>query len=81
MSPFARDAVERTARTVVQASAAAVLAVWISAGSWSAIDWSVIWQVALFAAGLTILTALAGAQRGSPDDASFFTEKEEGQDG
>lgn len=71
MTGFTLDTIERTARTVVQSAAAAVLAVWIAAGSWGEIDWSVVWQVALFAAGFTILTALAGKQAGSPDDASF----------
>jgi len=72
------DAVERTARTTVQAAAAAVLATWVAAGSWSAIDWSVVWQVALFAAGFTVLTALAGSRVGSKEDASFTSESPSG---
>lgn len=71
MSSFSKDALERIIRTVVQASAAAVLALWIQAGSFSALDWTAVWQVALFAAGFTLLTALAGKSAGSPDDASF----------
>lgn len=71
MSAFSKDAVERTIRTVVQSSAAAVLALWIQAGSFSELDWTAVWQVALFAAGFTLLTALAGKGTGSPDDASF----------
>lgn len=68
---FTRDAIERTARTVLQSAAAAVLALWIQAGSFGELDWSAVWQVALFAAGFTVLTALAGKQSGSPDNASF----------
>ena len=71
MSSFTKDAVERIIRTTVQAAAAAVLALWIQAGSFSELDWSACWQVALFAAGFTLLTALAGKTTGSPDDASF----------
>jgi ABC-type enterobactin transport system permease subunit len=71
MSSFSKDALERTARTVVQSSAAAVLALWIQAGSFNELDWSTVWQVALFSAGFTILTALAGKSTGSPDNASF----------
>jgi ABC-type enterobactin transport system permease subunit len=71
MSAFSKDAIERTARTVVQSAAAAVLALWIQAGSFSELDWSTVWQVAVFAAGFTILTALAGKSTGSPDSASF----------
>ena len=68
---FTRDAIERVIRTVVQAALAAVLAVWVSAGSFSDIDWNTVWQVALYAGGLALLTALAASQTGSKDDASF----------
>jgi hypothetical protein len=72
VSSFTLDALERTARTIVQAAAAAVLALWIQAGSFSALDWTAVWQTALFAAGFTLLTALAGKGLGtSTDDASF----------
>lgn len=71
MSSFSKDALERTARTVVQSSAAAVLALWIQAGNFSDLDWSAVWQVALFSAGFTILTALAGKTTGDPNSASF----------
>lgn len=71
MSAFTRDAVERVVRTVVQAALAAVLAVWVSAGSFNEIDWNTVWQVALYAGGLALLTALAAKGTGSPDDASF----------
>jgi len=74
MSSFSKDALERIIRTIVQASAAAVLALWIQAGSFSNLDWAAVWQVALFAAGFTLLTALAGKTTGSPDDASFREE-------
>jgi hypothetical protein len=70
---FTRDAVERVVRTVVQAALAAVLAVWVSAGSFSDIDWNTVWQVALYAGGLALLTALAAKGVGSSDDASFGT--------
>lgn len=71
MSSFTRDAVERVARTVIQAALAAVLALWAQAGSFSNLDWNAIWQVALYAGGLALLTALAAKRSGSPDDASF----------
>lgn len=74
MTAFSKDALERTIRTIVQASAAAVLALWIQAGSFSELDWTAVWQVALFAAGFTLLTALAGKTAGSPDNASFTKE-------
>jgi hypothetical protein len=68
---FTRDAVERVIRTVVQSALAAVAAVWIAAGSWDGIDWNVVWQVALYAGGLSLLMALGAKQVGSNDDASF----------
>lgn len=71
MSSFSKDALERIARTVVQSAAAAVLALWIQAGSFSNLDWDAVWQVALFAAGFTFLTALAGKTTGDPNTASF----------
>lgn len=75
MSSFKLDALERVARTTVQVSAAAVLALWIQAGSWSNIDWTAVWQTAVFAAGLSLLMAIAGKQSGSPDDGSFVNPK------
>ncbi|HET8784136.1 MAG TPA: holin [Candidatus Limnocylindrales bacterium] len=74
---FTRDAVERVVRTVIQAALAAVLAVWVSAGSFSDIDWNTVWQVALYAGGLALLTALAGSKVGSSNDASFQTPADE----
>ncbi len=71
MSSFSKDAIERIIRTVIQASAAAVLGLWIQAGSFGNLDWSVVYQVALFAAGFTLLTALAGKATASSDSASF----------
>ena len=68
MTRFWKDTVERVLRTTVQTSAAAVLAVWIEAGSFNEIEWSVIWQVAAFAAGLTVLMALAGKGIGGDGD-------------
>lgn len=68
---FTRDAIERVIRTVVQAALAAVLAVWVSAGSFSDIDWNTVWQVALYAGGLALLTSLAASKTGSSDNASF----------
>jgi hypothetical protein len=75
MSGFSLDVLERTARTIVQVVAAAVLALWIDAGSFSDIDWNVIWQTALYAAGLSILMGLAGKGFGSPDNASYRREE------
>lgn len=58
------DTIERTVRTTVQAAAAAILALWIQAGSFDKLDWDAMWQVAVFAAGFTLLTAIAGARSG-----------------
>lgn len=71
MSSFTRDAVERVARTVVQASIAAVLAVVVGSGGWDAISWDVVWKTGAFAGLVALLTALAAKNTGSPDDASF----------
>ena len=73
MSSFTLDAVERTVRTILQSSAAAILALWIQAGSFSNLDWNAMWQVAVFAAGFTLLTALAAKPVGdNPDSASVL---------
>jgi hypothetical protein len=69
---FWKDTVERTVRTAVQAAAAAVLALWIQAGSFDGIDWSAMWQVAVFAAGFTILSALASKPVGNTDSPSLL---------
>jgi hypothetical protein len=71
MSAWAKDTVERVARTTIQVAAAAVLALWIQAGSFSELDWTAMWQASVFAAGLSLLMAIAGKSTGSPDDASF----------
>lgn len=68
---FTKDAVERVVRTVIQAAVAAVAAVWISAGSFDAIDWNTVWQVAVYAGGLALLFALGAKRTGSSDSASF----------
>jgi hypothetical protein len=65
---FWKDTIERTVRTAIQAAAAAVLALWVQAGSFSEIDWSAMWQVALFAAGFTVLSALATKNAGANND-------------
>lgn len=70
---FWKDTLERTARTAAQASAAAVLALWIQAGSFNELDWSAMWQVAVFATGFTFLTALAGKTTGDPNSASLLS--------
>jgi len=75
MSRFKIDALERTIRTIIQVTAAAVLALWIQAGSFSNLDWEAVWQTAVFAAGLSLLMALAGRQVGSNKDASFVEKK------
>ena len=73
MTSFTLDTIERTARTVLQSSAAAILALWIQAGSFSNLDWNAMWQVAVFAAGFTLLTALAAKPVGdNPDSASVL---------
>lgn len=68
------DVVERTIRTAIQASAGAVLALWIEAGSFANLDWTLMWQVAAFTTGLSFLMALAGTQVASNNDASFTNE-------
>lgn len=65
---FWKDTLERTVRTAIQAAAAAVLALWVQAGSFDEIDWNAMWQVALFAAGFTVLSALATKNAGSSSD-------------
>lgn len=72
MSAFSRDTIERTVRTAVQSAAAAILALWIQAGSFGELDWSAMWQVALFSAGFTVLTAVAARPVGNPDSASLL---------
>jgi hypothetical protein len=69
---FWLDTVERTVRTVVQASAAAVLATWIEAGNWDGVQFAVVWKVAAFAAVLTLLMALAGKPIGNTDSPSVL---------
>lgn len=74
MSSFKLDALERTVRTIVQASAAAVLLYVTGAvgdGGFDAIDWSLVWKAGAAAGLLSFLTALAAKQTGSPNDASF----------
>jgi hypothetical protein len=69
---FVRDTIERTVRTVVQASVAAILAVVVGSGGWDAISWDVVWKTGAFAGLVAVLTALAAKPAGSPDDASFL---------
>jgi hypothetical protein len=73
---FWKDTVERVVRTAIQAAAAAVLAVWIEAGSFDNIDWTVVWQVAVFAAGASLLMALASMKIGDPNSASVLPPEE-----
>ena len=68
---FTRDAVERVARTVIQAVVGAVLAVVVGSGGWDALDWSVVWKTGAFAGLVALLTALAAKSSGSSDSASF----------
>ena len=67
---FWKDTVERVLRTAVQAGAAAVLAVWIEAGSFADIDWTVVWQVFVFASGASLLMAIATKNVGSNSDSA-----------
>lgn len=69
---FWKDTIERVVRTTIQVVAAAVLALWIDAGSFSNIDWNVMWQVAAYAAGLSLLMALASKNIGAKDSASVL---------
>jgi hypothetical protein len=73
---FWKDTVERVVRTAIQAAAAAVLAVWIEAGSFDNIEWTVVWQVAVFAAGASLLMALASMKVGDPNSASVLPPEE-----
>jgi hypothetical protein len=73
---FWKDTVERVVRTAIQAAAAAVLAVWIEAGSFDNIEWTVVWQVAVFAAGASLLMALASMKIGDPNSASVLPPEE-----
>ena len=66
------DVIERTVRTAIQVTAAAVLALWIDAGSFGSIDWNVMWQVAAYAAGLSFLMALAGTRTGDSSTGSVL---------
>ena len=75
---FVRDTIERVARTVVQSAAAAVLALWISAGSFDEISWNDVWKVAVFAGGLSILMALAGKGVGNNPDSGSVLDTPEG---
>jgi Zn finger protein HypA/HybF involved in hydrogenase expression len=72
MSAYIKDVIERVVRTAIQAGAAAVLAVWIEAGSFDQIDWTVVWQVFVFAAGASLLMALAAKPIGDPNSASVL---------
>lgn len=75
MSTFTKDAVERVVRTTVQAAAGAILLYLtgiVGEGGWDAIDWSVSWKAGAAAGLLSLLTAVAGKQFASPDDASFI---------
>ena len=65
------DVIERTVRTAIQVAAAAVLALWVDAGSFGNIDWNLMWQVAAYAAGLSFLMALAGTRTGDSSSGSF----------
>lgn len=73
MPTFWKDTIERVARTTIQVAAAAVLALWIQAGSFSALDWTAMWQASVFAAGLTLLMSIAGKQIGSSDTGSVIS--------
>lgn len=70
---FWKDLVERSIRTFIQAAGAAVAVLWIDAGSWSAIKWSNVWEVGLYAGGLAVLTAWFAKKVGDRDTASFGT--------
>ena len=56
----------------VSDAAAAVLALWIQAGSFGELDWSAMWQVAVFAAGFTVLTAIVAKPVGDSNSASVL---------
>lgn len=68
---FSKDALERTARTVVQAVVGAVLAVVVGSGGWDSIDWNIVWKTGAFAGLVALLTALGAKQVGSSDSASL----------
>lgn len=75
MSSFKIDTIERVVRTVVQAAAGAILLYLtgiVGDGGWDAINWNVCWKAGAAAGLLSLLTALAGKNVGSPDSASFI---------
>lgn len=75
MSQYLKDTIERVVRTIVQASAGAVLLYLtgvIGDGGWDAIDWDVAWKAGAAAGLLSLLTALAAKKVGDPDSASLL---------
>lgn len=77
MSNFWNDTLERLVRTLVQVAAAAVIVYWQDAGSFDAISWSQVVQIALYSAGLALLTALASIPISGSQSASFRGEERE----
>lgn len=75
MSNFTLDTIERTVRTIVQTSAAAILAYLtgiIGEGGWDAIEWGTVWKTGAGAGLLALLTALAAKPVGDAGSASFL---------
>jgi hypothetical protein len=65
------DLIERTVRTFVQAFGAAALALWIDAGSWGGIDWSLVLQTGVYAGIGAVLFALFSKPVGDTNSASL----------
>jgi len=78
VSKFTLDTIERIVRTVVQTTAAAVLAYLtgvIGDGGWGQVEWGTVWKTGAGAGLLALLTALAAKPVGDTDSASFLGEK------
>jgi hypothetical protein len=65
------DLLERTLRTFVQAFGGAMLALWIDAGSWDGIEWSLVLQTGVYAGIGAVLFALFSKPIGNTDTASL----------
>jgi len=67
-----KDALERLARTVIQAIAGTALAIVSNSGSFNNIDWNLLSSAVGYTALFTLLTALAAKGVGDKNSASFL---------
>lgn len=68
---FWKDLLERTVRTFVQASGAAVLVLWQQAGSLDNVDWTTTGKVGVYAGLGAVLLSLFAKFVGDRETASF----------